>query len=258
MPALFVGHGAPTNVIEDTPWSRGFTAMGATIAKPRAILCISAHWFVPGVRITGSATPRTIHDFGGFPKAMYELRYPAPGHLGLAGKVRKLIGEERARLDNAWGFDHGTWCVLKRMYPEASIPVIQLSVDRTLSGNQHFALAQHLCELRDDGVLVLGSGNATHNLRDAIMRFSGRMPSTTPDWARAFDREVQQRCDQRAWNQLATLQETSAHGRAAHPTPDHYLPLVYIAAIAGETEPVTYPLTGWEGGSISMRSVCVG
>src|SRR5207253_6474587 len=163
MPVLFVGHGSPLYAIEDNEWSRGFRSMSELFPRPRAILMVSAHWFTDGTLITGNERPPTIHDFYGFPRELHEVQYPAPGDVNLALRVQDLIGNDRAELNDEWGFDHGTWSVLRRMYPNADVPIVQLSIDRNLSVPEHFDLARSLAPLREDRVLIMGSGNVTHN-----------------------------------------------------------------------------------------------
>jgi 4,5-DOPA dioxygenase extradiol len=257
MPTLFVGHGSPMNVIEDNAWSRGFAALSGWLpARPTAVLVVSAHWFVNGVFLTGDLRPRTIHDFSGFPRALYEIQYRAPGEPDLARRVRHLLGEQRAELSNEWGFDHGTWGVLRGMFPEADLPVVQLSLDRRLSPQQHLDLGRSLAELREEGVLVLGSGNIVHNLRDAI----GRMHTgsrETPEWARRFDTAVAQALSDHRPEALIDL-AASADGRMAHPSPDHLLPLLYVLGAATERDRVSFPIEGFDLGSVSMRSVLFG
>jgi 4,5-DOPA dioxygenase extradiol len=179
MPVLFVGHGSPMNAIEDNRYSRGFSALRELVPRPSAIVAISAHWFVDGTYLTAEANPKTIHDFSGFPQALHQIDYRAPGSVDLARRLRGMIGQERASLSHDWGLDHGTWSVLCRMFPEADIPVIQLSIDRRLDAKGHHDLARSLAELRHEGVLILGSGNVVHNLRDAFRR-SRAAPARRP------------------------------------------------------------------------------
>ncbi|HRI09521.1 MAG TPA: 4,5-DOPA dioxygenase extradiol, partial [Nannocystaceae bacterium] len=188
-PVLFIGHGSPMNAIEDNQWSRGLRTLAGALPRPRAILAISAHWYVDGTLLTVDAAPRTIHDFGGFPRALYEIRYPAPGAPDLAARVRRLVAAAADAPPGAWGLDHGTWSVLRWLYPDADVPVVQLSLDRRLSPAAHHELGRALADLRDDGVMILGSGNITHNLRDAITRMQSG-DHQTPAWARRFDLEV--------------------------------------------------------------------
>ncbi|MGE0789555.1 MAG: 4,5-DOPA dioxygenase extradiol [Sandaracinaceae bacterium] len=255
MPVVFVGHGSPMNVIEDNAWSRGFAALGRELPRPRAILAISAHWFIDGTRLTSDASPRTIHDFSGFPRALYEIEYPAPGHVDLAARVRTMLGEHAALSDD-WGFDHGTWSVLRWMYPDADIPTIQLSLDRRLDARGHYELARSLGALRDEGVLILGSGNIVHNLRDAF----GRMQTgstETPPWSRSFDQRIASAFEARDTDALLAAWP-SDEGRLAHPIPDHFWPLLYVYAASEPSDSVRYPIEGFDLGSLSMRSIVVG
>lgn len=251
MPVVFVGHGSPMNAIEDNVWSRGFRDLGASLPPPTAFLVVSAHWYIGRTALTGNAAPETIHDFGGFPDSLYEVRYPAKGDPGLAQRVVDLLGGGTSiRLD--WGLDHGTWSVLCHLRPEADCPVVQLSINADATASRHVEIGRTLAPLRDEGVLILGSGNIVHNLGDAM----GRMRSgdlATPAWAAAFDAAVVSALDRHDTAELARLIE-SPEGRRAHPTPDHYLPLLYAAGAAGE-DPVTFPITGFDLGSLSMRSV---
>jgi 4,5-DOPA dioxygenase extradiol len=233
------------NAIEDNPWSRGFAGLASLVGKPRAILCISAHWFVPGTFVTGEEQPRTIHDFGGFPDELYQVRYPAPGSVDLASRVGQLTS---ATPRGDWGLDHGAWSVLLHMFPQADVPVVQLSIDYRLSPEEHVALGSKLAPLRDEGVLIVGSGNVTHNLRHAFTR------RDRPSWAEHFDAaaaEVSKRKDAAALAALLTTDD----GRRSHPTPDHYLPLLYVAGAAAKDDQVSFPIEGFDLGSLSMRSV---
>lgn len=257
MPVVFVGHGSPMNVIEDNAWSRGFTALGGLVPRPSAILAVSAHWYTDGTLLTANAQPKTIHDFGGFPKALYEIQYRAPGKADLARRVRELLSEARADLSSDWGLDHGTWSVLRWMYPEADVPVVQLSLDRRLDVKGHLELARSLAPLRDEGVLILGSGNVVHNLRDAF----GRMQSgdtETPPWALRFDLAVKAAAEAHDLRALAALWPDTDDGRLAHPTPDHWLPLLYAAAASDDGDRVRFPTEGFDLGSISMRNLVWG
>lgn len=257
MPVLFVGHGSPMNAIEDNQWRRGFEALGADVPRPRAILAISAHWFVDGTYLTGESRPKTIHDFGGFPQALFEIEYPAPGRPELAQQVLDRLEQPGAALSTEWGLDHGTWCVVRPMYPAADVPVVQLSLNRRLPLERHLALGQALAPLRDEGVLILGSGNVVHNLRDAFGRYrSGN--TEVPAWAGGFDRDVATALEQRDHAALVGALPAGEHGRAAHPSIDHYLPLLYAAGAALPSDAVSYPIEGFDMGSISMRTVRFG
>lgn len=257
MPVVFVGHGSPMNRIEDNRWSRGFSALGERVPRPAAILAVSAHWYVGGTCLTGNAAPETIHDFGGFPLPLYEVEYPDPGKVDLAERVRSMLGEERTSLRDDWGLDHGTWSVLRWMYPDADFPAVQLSIDRHLRPRQHYELARSLGELRDCGVLILGSGNIVHNLHDAFTR-KPRGDETTPDWARRFDDDVSRALDQHDYARLLTLWPDTDDGRISHPTPDHWLPLIYSLGTSGHDDKGDFPLEGFDWGSLSMRAVLFG
>ena len=254
MPVLFVGHGSPMNAIEDNRWSRGFAALGEEIPRPAAIVAISAHWYLDGTFITGNEQPETIHDFGGFPRPLYEVRYPSPGNVGLAKTVRRLLEREQASLNSEWGIDHGTWSVLRWTFPDADIPVIQVSIDRRLSLQHHFEIGRSLADLRDEGVLVMGSGNIVHNLRDAFSRMRGGN-TDTPEWARRFDESVQHALMDRDWPRLLSLATETDDGPLAHPTLDHWLPLIYAAGASVETSGVRFTSEAFDWGSISMRNV---
>lgn len=250
MPALFVGHGSPMNAVDDNQWSRGFREMASTLPTPKGILAISAHWYVPGTFVTGEEKPRTIHDFGGFPDELYRVEYPAPGDPALAKRAQELTGGS-LRMD--WGLDHGTWTVLRHLRPEADIPVVQLSIDGRLSPGKHVELGRALAPLRDEGVLILGSGNVTHNLRHAFTSFQ-RGETDTPSWAAKFDEEVASAARQHDTAALARL-PLRDHGRLSHPSPDHYFPLLYVAGAADGRGEVRFPVTGFDMGSLSMRSI---
>jgi 4,5-DOPA dioxygenase extradiol len=256
MPALFVGHGSPMNAIEDNVWSRGFRSLAALFPRPKAVLAISAHWFVPGSFTTGNQQPETIHDFGGFPPELYAQQYPAPGDPALAREVVALLGAQRASVRDDWGLDHGTWSVLHHLLPKADVPVVQLSVDERLDTAEHLALGRALRPLRDEGVLILASGNVTHNLRHAMMA-ARRGDLTTPSWAKGFDDGVIKAVEQRdhAWLGRALDSEI---GQTAHPSPDHYLPLLYAAGAADVSDAIRSPITGFDLGSLSMRSIVWG
>lgn len=257
MPVVFAGHGSPMNALADNQWSRGFAQLGTLVPRPRAILAVSAHWYVDGVYLTGDPKPRTIHDFGGFPPALYQIEYPARGDVDLAQRVRTLLAEPPAALRSDWGLDHGTWSVLHWMYPQADVAVVQLSLDRRLHPRRHHELGRSLAPLRDEGVLILGSGNIVHNLRDAFGRM--RTGSTeTPDWARTFDAEVAQRLAERDTAGLLAAGTDTELGRRAHPTPDHWLPLIYAYAASDDRDTVSFPTQGFDAGSLSMRNVLFG
>jgi 4,5-DOPA dioxygenase extradiol len=256
MPVVFVGHGSPMNVLEKNRFSAGFAELRSLVPKPRAILAVSAHWYVRGAYLTSAPRPKTIHDFSGFPKALYEIEYRSPGSVDLATRTQALLTRSGAELRDDWGLDHGTWSVLRWMFPEADVPVVQLSIDRRLDPRGHLELAKSLSALRDDGVLILGSGNVTHNLGDAI----GRMQSgdvSTPAWATCFDEATKRALLDRDERAMAALRDTN-DGPVAHPSPDHLLPLLYTFAATTKDDPVRFTSEAFDLGSISMRNVIWG
>jgi 4,5-DOPA dioxygenase extradiol len=254
-PVLFVGHGSPVNALEDNTWSRSFRALATWLPKPSAILAISAHWHVPGTLVTGNAHPRTIHDFSGFAYELFKVEYRAPGSLELAKRVVDLLGP-KADISNDWGLDHGTWGVLIHLRPEADCPVVQLSLDVNLAPAEHLALGRKLAPLRDDKVLLLASGNLTHNLRYA-MTHALNDDLATPDWASQFDAEVARAVEQHDTDFLVHALDSDA-GRMAHPTVEHYLPLLYAVGASHPDDPIRFPVTGFDMGSLSMRAAMFG
>lgn len=263
MPVVFVGHGSPMNAIEDNTWSRAFAALGTELTAletsapqlrvPRAALAISAHWYVPGTFTTANPAPPTIHDFGGFPPPLYEIQYPAPGDPALARQVAAHLAAFQAEPRMDWGLDHGTWSVLLHMWPAAQVPVVQLSIDHRQPPAVHLAIGRALAPLRHEGVLILASGNVTHNLRHAF-RALQTGDTVTPAWAAQFDAGVARALEQHDADFLAAALE-SADGRMSHPTPDHYLPLLYAAGAAFESAAaVQFPITGFDLASLSMRA----
>jgi 4,5-DOPA dioxygenase extradiol len=253
MPVLFVGHGSPMNAIDDNRWSQAFRALGTELPRPKAVLCVSAHWFVPGTFLTDNPQPETIHDFGGFPQALQQVQYPAPGAPDLARSISQRLAAYAAQPRSDWGLDHGTWSVLVHTMPNADVPVLQLSIDARLPVAKHIEIGKALAPLRDEGVLLLGSGNVVHNLRDAFgnMR-SGR--NDTPPWAIEFDRNITQALEQRDAQHLGSALE-GALGRNAHPSAEHYLPLLYTFGASVPGDSIRFPIDGFDAGSISMRSV---
>ena len=250
---LFVGHGSPMNAIEDNPWSRGFAQLGRDLTPPRAILAVSAHWYVPATLVTSAEAPETIHDFGGFPRELYEIEYPARGSGELARRVVALLADRRAAPSADWGLDHGTWTVLRHLRPDADVPVVQLSIDRRLAPADHLAIGRALAPLRDEGILLMASGNVTHNLRHAFHSMQTG-DTSRPPWAERFDREVAAALEDGEPDRLVrTIEGDDA--RLAHPTLDHYLPLLYAAGAADANDRVSFPVAGWDLGSLSMRSV---
>ena len=254
MPALFIGHGSPMNAIEPSHYTRAWQEIAAALPVPRAVLCISAHWYTHGTAITAMSRPRTIHDFYGFPPALFQCQYPAPGDPALAQHVQELLQPTTVLADHEWGLDHGTWSVLLYLLPSATVPVLQLSIDGELSFAEHYQLGQRLAPLRDEGVLILGSGNVVHNLR-SIQRDSD---APAFNWATEFNDSVRAAI---VAHDHAALMDMSRHGQAARhsvPTPEHYLPLLYVLATQSDDENVTIPVDGVDMGSISMLSALVG
>ncbi len=253
MPVLFLGHGSPMNAIEDNAWSRAWRALGERLPRPRAILCVSAHWETPGPWLTGSAAPTTIHDFGGFPQALFDVRYPASGDPILAQRVVELLGEEAAaKIHPDRGLDHGAWSVLRPMYPDADVPVVQLGIDSRRPGAWHVALAQRLMPLRDAGVLVIGSGDIVHNLR----LFDWRDPTPLP-WALRFRDRINALIRNRDLAALADWHALGEDAALSIPTPEHYLPLLYAVALARDGDGLEY-FNDEVIGSLSMTSLLIG
>ncbi len=263
MPVLFLGHGSPMNAIGDNEYRRSWQALGAEfgskIARPQLILCISAHWLTEGWWLTAMEQPKTIHDFGGFPQELFDQQYPAPGDAAAARAISGVVRQRASRplgLDlSEWGLDHGAWSVLKPMFPDADIPAIQLSMDYSRPPEDHYALAQQLKSLRERGVLIVGSGNIVHNLRQ-MQRGAAR--SQAYDWALEFDQTIGGYLRQGNLAALQGFQKLGALASMAHPTHEHYLPLLYAAGAVDANEPMRFFNTSFQGGSISMRSVVWG
>ena len=252
MPALFVGHGSPMNAVEDNEFSRAWAAAGRNLRRPGAILCISAHWETGGTQVTAMEWPRTIHDFSGYPPELYEVQYPAPGAGALAQAVREIIHRTPVRLDHQWGLDHGTWSVLRRMFPQADVPVIQLSLDRTQEPAFHFALGQELRALCRKGVLIVGSGNIVHNLSTMIW---GDVAS---DWASEFDEQIKQLILARDHQAIIHYSKLGEIARLAVPTNEHFLPLLYVLGMQDKGERVHFFAEKVTLGSVAMRSLRLG
>jgi 4,5-DOPA dioxygenase extradiol len=256
MPAVFIGHGNPMNALQDNVYTRGWASIGREIPRPNAVLSISAHWYIPGTSVTSMPAPRTIHDFSGFPPELYRVRYPAPGDPALADRVRGLLAPMPVSRDGSWGLDHGTWSVLRHLFPGADIPVVQLSMDQRMPLADHLEIGRKLAPLRDEGVLIVGSGNITHNLRHAMASYQ-RGESSTPDWAIRFDANVT-RFAERHETELLIRAAGDDDGRMAHPTRDHYLPLLYVAGASCAGDAVRFPITGFDLSSLSMRAIVFG
>jgi 4,5-DOPA dioxygenase extradiol len=254
-PTLFFGHGSPLNALEFNDYTRAWQSIGRTLGRPRAILSVSAHWYLPGTRVTAMERPRTIHDFGGFPPELYEVSYPAAGDPALASRLAHMLRPLDVALDEDWGLDHGTWSVLRHVFPEADVPVVQLSIDATQPAAFHHELGRRLAPLRDDAVLIIGSGNVVHNLRTYAWR---RQVIAPYDWAVRFDAAIREAILRRDDATLVGYENLGEDARLAVPTPEHYLPLLYVIGQRSAEESVSFPLQGIEGGSISMLSVQVG
>lgn len=257
MPVLFVGHGSPMNGIEDNGFSRGWKAMAASIPVPKAVLVISAHWLTRGTRITAMDFPRTIHDFGGFPDALYTVQYPAPGDPALARETAHLVSGTSVELDHDWGLDHGAWSVVRHMYPEANIPVLQLSIDYTQGNEYHYRLAAELRKLREKGVLILGSGNMVHNLR---MVAWDRLDEDSYgyDWALAMNDRFKSLISSGQDESLIWIERLGREAQLAIPTPDHYWPLIYTLGLRKADEQVNFFNDRAVGGSLTMTSIKFG
>lgn len=255
MPALFLGHGNPMNALGDNEWTRAWSALGTQLPRPAAILSVSAHWYAPFTATTASPRPLTIHDFGGFPEALYAVQYPAAGAPELAVQVADLLGSDRVRLNSDWGLDHGTWSVLKHVYPQADVPVVQLCIDETRPARWHYELARKLAPLRASGVLILGSGNVVHNLHAYSW---GRRPVEPYDWAVRFENLLRDHVTSADFAPLVDYEALGRDALLAAPTPDHYLPLVYVLAQYQSGEDIDFPVEGFDGGSISMLGVRLG
>ncbi|CCQ89497.1 putative enzyme [Nitrospina gracilis 3/211] len=253
MPALFLGHGNPMNVLEKNPFALSWELLGRSLARPKAILSISAHWETYGTYATAMDKPRTIHDFGNFPQALFDIDYPAPGSPELVQRIQSLVTATEVLPDHNWGLDHGTWSVLCWMFPKADIPVVQFSLNRNLSPRQHYEIGRELKPLRSEGVLILGSGNIVHNLD-----FFDPNPCTPPyPWASSFDDSIKGfllKDDHESILNFSHLGETA---RLSVPTPEHFLPLIYIIALQDESERVTFPVEGVVSGAASMRGAMI-
>jgi 4,5-DOPA dioxygenase extradiol len=248
MPAVYVGHGNPMNAITDTKYSRAWRALGEQLPRPRAIAAISAHWFVPGTAVTAMPKPKTIHDFGAFPKALFDVQYPAPGDPALALEIAELLAPTPARLDTSWGLDHGVWSVLVHAYPKADIPVVEISIDSHRPPADHHELGRRLAPLRERGVLVIACGNIVHNLEH--MDFGATEPF---DWAVRFDEFVKAALERRDDTALIDYQ-SHPDARLAAPDEDHYYPLLYAAGIRHRDDALRFTVEGYDAGSISMRA----
>jgi 4,5-DOPA dioxygenase extradiol len=255
MPAIFFGHGNPLNALLRNGYTEGWAALGANLPRPSAVLCVSAHWYLPGTLVTAMSAPRTIHDFGGFPRELYEVRYPASGAPQLASRVQELLAPVPVGLDQQWGLDHGTWSVLRHVFPEADVPVVQLSIDETQPAEFHYEVGKLLAPLRDEGVLVVGSGNLVHNLHAYAW---GRHDVEPLDWAVRFEERARELMLKGDDAPLVAYETMGRDAMLSAPTPDHYLPLLYVLALRRADDEVSFPVEGFDGGSVSMLSVRLG
>jgi 4,5-DOPA dioxygenase extradiol len=251
-PAFFFGHGSPMYAIEDNRYTAAWRRLGQGLAKPRAILAISAHWFVSKTAVTISAAPRTIHDFGGFPQELYQVQYPAPGDQGLARRVQELLSPVDVALDDSWGLDHGTWSVLRHVYPEADVPIVQLSIDASKAAAFHYQVGRALAVLRTEDILIMGSGNVVHNLRQ--YDWAGTSLGSYP-WAARFEQQAKELILANDHAALMDYENLGPDAVLSIPTPEHYLPLLYVLGSKEPGDVIRFPVEGIEGGSISMLAV---
>jgi len=254
MPTLFVGHGNPMNALSHNSYTTAWSEIGEALPRPEAILCISAHWYIPKTAVTSVARPRTIHDFGGFARELYQVQYSAPGSPKLAAEAADLL-LPFAIQDTQWGLDHGTWSVLMHIFPDADIPVVQLSIDETREAAWHYDIAKRLSPLRQKGILILGSGNIVHNLHTYSW---GKHNAGPYDWAIRFENLVRETLSSGDIDSLVEYEKLGRDALLSVPTPDHYLPFLYILAQRREHEKVTFPVEGFDDGSISMLAVQIG
>ncbi len=255
MPAIFFGHGNPMNAIESNAYTQAWRAIGDRMPRPKAIVCVSAHWYLPGTFVTAMEHPRTIHDFGGFPQPLYDVRYPAPGDRELAARIQELLAPAVVEADQQWGLDHGTWSVLCHFVPDAKVPVVQLSIDETQPPDFHYDLGKGLAPLREEGILIMGSGNLVHNLHAYAW---GRHPVEPFDWAVRFEKQTRALLHEGDHEPLINYETLGRDALLSAPTPDHYLPLLYVMGASVKGEAVTFPVEGIDGGSVSMLTVQFG
>ncbi|MFP9115498.1 4,5-DOPA dioxygenase extradiol [Flavobacterium sp. RHBU_3] len=258
MPVLFIGHGSPMNGIEDNEFSQTWARFGKEIPRPAAVLVVSAHWLTYGTHVTAMEQPRTIHDFGGFPQALFDVQYPAPGSPELAKKASELITTTRVGLDNhEWGLDHGTWTVVRHMYPDADIPIIQLSIDYAKPPQYHYDLGKQLAALRKKGVLIIGSGNMVHNLRMVDWHRLNE-PNYGYDWAIEMNSIFKEKIGNHSHNELIKYESLSSAAKLAIPSPDHYYPLLYTLALQDNKDDISFFNDKLVGGSLNMTGVKIG
>ena len=255
IPAVFIGHGNPMNALLDNAYTRGWATIGKDVPRPKAVLSVSAHWYIPGTSVTAMAAPRTIHDFGGFPQELYQINYPAPGDPALADRVRGLLAPMSVIPDGSWGLDHGTWTVLRHVFPQADVPVVQLSIDERQPAEYHYEVGKRLAPLRDEGVLIVGSGNLVHNLHAYAW---GRHAAEPFEWAVRFEEKARELLLAGNDGPLIGYETLGRDAVLSIPTPDHYLPLLYVIALRREGDTIRFPVEGVDGGSMSMLAVRIG
>lgn len=255
MPAIFFGHGNPLNALLRNEYTESWSAIGNQLPRPKAVLSVSAHWYFPATAVTTNLMPRTIHDFGGFPRELYQVQYPAPGSLELARRVQEILSPLTVKGDETWGLDHGTWSVLCHVFPHADIPVVQLSIDETKPPEFHYEIGQRLATLRDEGILIIGSGNLVHNLHTYAW---GRHNVEPFDWAVRFEKLARELLTAGNPAPLIAYEKLGRDAMLSAPTPDHYLPLLYVIGARRENDDVSFPVEGFDGGSISMLTVQIG
>jgi 4,5-DOPA dioxygenase extradiol len=252
MPALFIGHGNPMNILGQNRWAEAWRSLGEALPQPKAILAVSAHWYIPATMVTAMPHPRTIHDFGGFPRELYERTYPASGDPLLAARVRDMLAPIPVKLDEEWGLDHGAWSVLYHMFPKAHIPIVQLSIDRRNLPSFHYEIGKLLAPLRNEGVLLLGSGNLVHNIQEYEW---GKRDIGAFDWGIRFEEKIRHALLSEEDNQIIKYQSLGPDAQLSVPTPDHFLPLLYVLGSRRKGEHVRFPIEGFDGGSMSMLTM---
>lgn len=255
MPAIFFGHGNPMNALSRNIYTDGWVSIGKSIPRPKAVVAVSAHWYLPGTSVTAMSAPRTIHDFGGFPQELYQVEYPAPGSPELARRVKDLLAPVSVGLDESWGLDHGTWLVLRHVFPRADIPIVQLSIDETQPPQFHYEIGKRLTPLREEGVLVIGSGNIVHNLHTYAW---GKHEVHPFDWAVRFEKHARELLLKGDDVPLIAYERLGRDAMLSIPTPEHYLPLLYVIGLRREGEQVSFTVEGVDGGSVSMLAFQIG
>jgi len=252
MPTVFVGHGNPLNSISRNAYTESWVALGQRLPRPSAVLAVSAHWYLPACAVTDGLSPRTIHDFSGFPRELYAVQYPAPGSPELAGRVKTLLAPFDIEGDDSWGIDHGVWSVLRHVFPKADIPVVQLSLDKRQPPEFHYELGKRLAVLREEDVLILGSGNLVHNLRAYAWGSEDCPPF---DWATRFEQKVRNLLVEGDDSLLVDYESLGEDAKQSIPTPEHYLPLLYVLGARRQDEAISFPTSGIDGGAVSMLAI---